>query len=76
MALGDTSFNGLSKEAPYERGTFFKLQLYERVEISLVEVYKRVEKSVISVGSRSFLYKSRFGTSLFNRVVNSFAYLA
>ena len=29
MALGDTSFNGLSKEAPYERGTFFRLQVYE-----------------------------------------------
>ena len=29
MALDDTSFNGLSKEAPYERGTFFRLQVYE-----------------------------------------------
>ena len=33
-------------EAPPERGTFFRLQVYERVEISLVELYERVEKSV------------------------------
>ena len=29
-------------EAPPERGTFFRLQVYERVGILLVEVYKRV----------------------------------
>ena len=34
-------------EAPPERGTFFKLQVYKRVGVSQVEVYKRVEKSVI-----------------------------
>ena len=33
-------------EAPPERGTFFRLQVYERVEISLVELYERLEKSV------------------------------
>ena len=33
-------------EARPERGTFFRLQVYERVEISLVELYERVEKSV------------------------------
>ena len=33
-------------EAPPERGTVFRLQVYERVEISLVELYERVEKSV------------------------------
>ena len=33
-------------EAPPERGTFIRLQVYERVEISLVELYERVEKSV------------------------------
>ena len=35
--------------APPERGTFFRLQLYERVGILLVVVYERVGKSVISV---------------------------
>ena len=33
--------DGLYGEAPPERGTFFRLQVYERVRISLVEVYGR-----------------------------------
>ena len=42
-------------EAPPERGTFFRLQVYERlrVGISLVEVYKRVGKPVIWVFKRA-----------------------
>ena len=36
-------------EAPPERGTFFRLQVYERVGILLAEVYERVGKSVIWV---------------------------
>ena len=44
---GGTPYNGLYGEAPPERGTFFRLQVYERVGISQVEVYKRVGKSVI-----------------------------
>ena len=44
---GGTSYNGLYGEAPPERGTFFRLQVYKRVGISHVEVYKRVGKSVI-----------------------------
>ena len=36
-------------EAPPERGSFLRLQVYERVGILLVEVYKRVGKSVIWV---------------------------
>ena len=32
-----------------ERGTFFRLTVYERVGISLVEVYEREGKCVISV---------------------------
>ena len=44
---GGTPYNGLYGEAPPERGTFFRLQVYERVGISHVEVYKRVGKSVI-----------------------------
>ena len=42
-----THDNGLHGEAPPERGTFFRFQVYERVGISQVEVYKRVGKSVI-----------------------------
>ena len=39
---GDTPYNGLYGEAPTERGTFFRPQVYERVGILLVEVYERV----------------------------------
>ena len=42
-----TPYNGLYGEAPPERGTFFRLQVYKRVGISQVEVHKRVGKSVI-----------------------------
>ena len=42
-----TPYNALYWEAPPERGTFFRLQVYARVGILLVEVYKRVGKSVI-----------------------------
>ncbi len=37
-----TPYNGLYGEAPPERGTFFKLQVYKRVGISQVLVYERV----------------------------------
>ena len=46
---GGTPFRVLYGEALSERGTFFRLQVYERVGILLVEVFKRVEKSVIWV---------------------------
>ena len=42
-----TPYNGLYEEAPPERGTFFRLQVYKMVGILQVEVYKRVGKSVI-----------------------------
>ena len=45
---GGTPYIGLYGEAPPERGTFFRLQVYKRVGISQVEVYKRVGKSVVS----------------------------
>ena len=35
---GGTPYNDLYGEAPAERDTFFRLQVYERVRISLVEV--------------------------------------
>ena len=50
---GDILYNGLYGEAPPERGTFIRLQVYERVEILLVEVYKRGGKSVILVRERA-----------------------
>ena len=40
-------YNGLYGESVPERGTFFRLQVYERVGISLVEVHKRLGKPVI-----------------------------
>ena len=44
---GGTPHNGLYRETSPERGTFFRLQVYERAGISQAEVYERVEKSVI-----------------------------
>ena len=34
---GGTSYNGLYGEAPPERGTFFRLEVYKRVRISRAE---------------------------------------
>ena len=42
-----TLFNGLYREAPPERGTLLRPQVYERVGILLVEVYERVGKSLL-----------------------------
>ena len=39
------SFRG----TPPERGTFFRLQVYERERNSITEVYERIGKSVIAV---------------------------
>ena len=44
-----TPSNGLYEQGPPERGTFFRLLVYERVGILLVEICEWVEKSVISV---------------------------
>ena len=49
---GILSNNGQYEEALSERGTIFRLQVYERVGILLLEVYERVGKSVISVGKQ------------------------
>ena len=38
VGVGGTPHDGLYREAPPERGTFFRLQLCEREGISLVEV--------------------------------------
>ena len=45
--VGGTPYSGLYGEAPSERGTFFRLQVYKRVWISQVEGYKRVRISAI-----------------------------
>ena len=50
---GGTPYDGLYGEAPPERGTFFRFQVYERIVVSLVEVYQRGEKSVIAVCGRT-----------------------
>ena len=50
---GGTPYNSLHGEAPAERGTIFRLQVYERIEILLVEVYGRVGKSVFWVCERT-----------------------
>ena len=40
MGGGGTLYDGLYGEAPPERGTFFRLQVYEKVGISLVKYIK------------------------------------
>ena len=50
---GGTPYDGLYGETLPERGTFFRLQVYERVRSLLVDVYKRVGKSVIWICKRA-----------------------
>ena len=42
---GGTPYNGPYWEAPPERGTLFKLEVYKRVGISRVEVLKKAGKN-------------------------------
>ena len=78
--VGSTLYSGLYAEAPPERGTFFRLKVYERVAILLIEVYERVGKSVLWVCERAQranrwilgLLKSR-KRSIF--VIDSYSYL-
>ena len=42
---GGTPYNGLCRDAPLERGTFFRLQVYKGVRTSQVEVYESVVRS-------------------------------
>ena len=44
----------LYREAPPERGTFFRLEVYEGVGISLVKEYKRLGESAIWVCKRAY----------------------
>ena len=50
---GGTPYNGLYGEAPPERDTLFRLQVYKREGISLVEVYERVGKSIIVASKKT-----------------------
>ena len=47
------SLKCLYGEAPPERGTFLRLQVYERVRILVVNVWERAAQSVISVGKKA-----------------------
>ena len=44
---GFTPNNGLYGEAPSERETFLRVQVYKRVGVSQVEVYERLGKSAL-----------------------------
>ena len=41
---GNTPYNGLYGDAPPERDTYLRLEVYKRVEISRVDVQKRQGK--------------------------------
>ena len=66
-----THYNGLYRKAPPERGTFFRLQVYERVGVSLVELcgclflwlWKSRKRSSFVVWSR-FKERALFYSSL------------
>ena len=51
--VGGSPYDGLYGEAPPERGTFFRLQIYERVGILLIEVHGSVGESVIWICGRA-----------------------
>ena len=59
LCPGGGGGHSLCREAPPERGTFVRLQVYERVEIFLVEVYERVGKSVIWFSKRTKMGQQR-----------------
>ena len=61
---GGTQYNGLYREAPPERGTFFRLQVYEREGILLVEACESVGSSVISVRK-----KAQKGSQIYSKAV-------
>ena len=44
---GGTLYNGLYREAPSERGTLFRLEVYKRIRILRVEEKKRAGKTDI-----------------------------
>ena len=64
MGGGDTQYNGLCGEAPPEKGTFFRLQVYDREGVLLVGVYESVGSSVISVRK-----KAQKGSQIYSKAV-------
>ena len=56
------SLQCLTLRAPPERGTYFRLQVYERAGILLVAKYERIRKSIISVCEKGLTYFVIFGT--------------
>ena len=56
---GGTPYDGLYREAPPERGIFFRLQVYERVGISLVEVYERASVLIAALAASLAVLKEK-----------------
>ena len=52
VGVACTPYSGLYEEAQPERGTIFRLQVYERLGILVVEVYEGVGNSVILVSKK------------------------
>ena len=56
---GTPTYDGLYGEAPPERGTFFRLQVYERVGISLDEVYERASALIAALAASLSVLKEK-----------------
>ena len=54
---GGTPSNGLYGEAPPERGTFIRLQVYKRVGKSVTQVFERAFNQNISNRHTLWLYQ-------------------
>ena len=57
--MGRTPYDGFYGEAPPERGTFFRLQVYERVRISLDEVYERASALIAALAASLAVLKEK-----------------
>ena len=57
--MGGTPYDGLYGEAPPERSTFFRLQVYERVGISLVKVYQRASALIAALAASLSVLKEK-----------------
>ena len=57
--MGGTPCDGLYGEAPPERGTFFRLQVYERVGISLDKVYERASALIAALAASLSVLKEK-----------------
>ena len=57
--MGGTPYDGLYREAPPERGIFFRLQVYERGGISLVEGYERASVLIAALAAPLAVLKGK-----------------